>query len=91
MDEESLGMGPLKAVVDKIVKMPGRVELEHFDLSHYEPRRQLPIAQERLLQSLVASTSLKTLRLGVLMTVNQVCSLLKSSNLSQLEVPNGVK
>ncbi|KAK3817451.1 MAG: hypothetical protein J3Q66DRAFT_430885 [Benniella sp.] len=85
MDEESLRMGPLKAVVDGIAKISGRVELEHFDLCYYEPCRPLPIAQERLLQSLVASTSLKHLRLHLLMTSNQVCSLLKSSDLSQLE------
>jgi hypothetical protein len=84
MDEEIQGMSPLKAVVDGIVKSSGRAELEHLDLSHYDTRRILPIAQERLLQSLVASTSLKNLRLNLSMTVDQVLSLLKSPNIFRL-------
>ncbi|KAF9354556.1 hypothetical protein BGX34_010945 [Mortierella sp. NVP85] len=85
MNEGNHGMGPLKALVDGLGMLSGRVEMDRFELQHVTPRRLLPIAQDQLLRSFVASTSLKQLLLHVLMTPNQIFSLLKTTNLSLLE------
>jgi hypothetical protein len=90
MDEGSHGMSPLKAVVNGMEMVSGRIEMDHFEL-HYEashflgPPNPLSTAQEQLLISLVASISLKHLQLDMTMTLCQVISLLKSANLSRLE------
>jgi hypothetical protein len=85
MDERGLGMSPLKALVDGIENSSERVPMERFHLHYDPPCHTLPIAQEQLLKTLVASTSLKSLRLDVLMTVDQVLSLLDFINFSQLQ------
>ncbi|KAF9353395.1 hypothetical protein BGX34_011587 [Mortierella sp. NVP85] len=85
MDERGLGMSPLKALVDGIENSLERVPMERFHLHYDPPRHTLPIAQEQLLKTLVASTSLKSLGLDVLMTVDQVLSLLDVINFSQLQ------
>jgi hypothetical protein len=85
MNEENHGMGPLKALVDGIGMLSGRVEMYRFELQYVTPRRLLPIAQDQLLRSFVAPTSLKQLVLRVLMTPDQMFSLLKTANLSRLE------
>ncbi|KAF9349648.1 hypothetical protein BGX34_001677, partial [Mortierella sp. NVP85] len=85
MEEGSLGMGPLKAIVDGTEKLSGRVEVERFELYYETPRRILSIAQEQLLRLFVASTPLKHLHLDVLMSLEQVLSLISSANTSQLQ------
>ncbi|KAK3817454.1 MAG: hypothetical protein J3Q66DRAFT_440224 [Benniella sp.] len=84
MDEESQGMGPLKAIVDGI-KMAGRSDLDCFRACYGHPRTILPIAQEQLLQSIVASTALVRLQVDATMTLKQVQSLLESAKVSRLQ------
>jgi len=84
MDEESQGMGPLKAIVDGI-KVSGRSDLDCFGVCYGPPRTVLPIAQEQLLQSIVASTSLVRLQVDATMTLKQVQSLLESAKVSRLQ------
>ncbi|KAK3817453.1 MAG: hypothetical protein J3Q66DRAFT_440222 [Benniella sp.] len=84
MDEESQGMGPLKAIADGI-KVSGRSDLDRFGVCYGPPRTILPVAQEQLLQSIVASTSLVRLQVEATMTLNQVQSLLDSAKVSRLQ------
>jgi len=79
MDERSHGMRPLKAVVDGIEKLSRCIAMEEFQLCYEGSQSILSVTQELLLRSLVASVSLKRLRLSVFMTVDQVLSLLKST------------
>jgi hypothetical protein len=85
MEEGGLGMGPLKAIVDGIEKLSGRVEVERFELHYETPHRVLAIAQEQLLRLFIASTPLKHLHLDVLMSLEQVLFLISSANTSQLQ------
>lgn len=85
VDDESVGMSPLKAIVDGIEELSGSVILEHFVFSYEHPGDSLPIAQQQLLQSLLASTSLKHLKLNVTLTLEQMLSLIESANVSRLQ------
>jgi hypothetical protein len=98
VDGRSLGMGPLKALVDGIEPLLGKAQVEHFAYWHeyeYEEEEEekekekendnLSIAEERLLQSFLALTSLKRLELNVKMTSKQLQSLIDSANVSRLQ------
>ncbi|KAF9345416.1 hypothetical protein BGX34_004786 [Mortierella sp. NVP85] len=88
MDERSHGMKPLKIVVDEIEKLLGGTQMDRFVLRYSNSRPNLPSAQEQLLRSFVASTSLKHLRLDVPMSLQQVLSIIGSANLSQIQSIN---
>jgi len=84
MDDESLGMSPLKALVDGIKEFSGRVYMEHLEVQYEVLRRTLPIVQGQLVRSVVALTSPVCLQLLANMTLEQALSLLVS-DISQLQ------
>jgi hypothetical protein len=85
MDDRSIGMGPLKALVDGIESMSGRTLLEHFVYMHHYDASELSIAQERLIGSFLALTSLKQLDLNVKITSKQLQSVIESANICRLQ------
>ncbi|KAF9349939.1 hypothetical protein BGX34_001493 [Mortierella sp. NVP85] len=84
MDDGCIGMGPLKALVDGIKSFSGKALLEHFVYLHNYDTSELSIAQERLLGSFLALTSLEHLELDAKLTSKQLQSLIESANVSQL-------
>ncbi|KAF9979574.1 hypothetical protein BGZ65_006356, partial [Modicella reniformis] len=73
----------IKALVDGIGRISERVELERFSLESRSST--MSTTEEELLRSFVSSTSLKYLRLGVPMTLNQILSVIKSADVSRLQ------
>ena len=85
MDDRSIGMGPLKALVDGIESLSGRALLERFVYMHTCDANELSIAQERLLGSFLALTSLEYLELDAKLTSKQVQSVIESANVCRLQ------
>ncbi|KAG0221089.1 hypothetical protein BGX31_010197 [Mortierella sp. GBA43] len=82
--KESVGTLALKVLVAGRRRVSGRVELEYFKL-HSQHGGVILAEQEELLRSLVASTSVKTLWLHIVMTYSQMVSVLKAADVSRLE------
>jgi len=87
MDESSHGMRPLK-IVEEEIELSGGTQIESFVLHYETSRSSLPLAQEQLLRSIVASMPLKHLRLDVPMKLEQMLSIAGSANLLQMQSIN---
>jgi len=75
----------MRLLVDGVTKMSEKVELDMFYFWTEKWRTPLTLPEEDLLQAFVASTSIKELQLYVDMTLEQILSLLKSTDFSRLE------
>jgi len=67
----------MRAVVDGVEKVAGKIEMELFAFWSENPGRDL-------LQAFMASTLIRNLRLKVAMTLEQILTLLRSADLSRL-------
>ncbi|KAI8358911.1 hypothetical protein B0O80DRAFT_258556 [Mortierella sp. GBAus27b] len=85
VDREIVGVRAIQILVDSTEKMSsGRVKVESFRF--YCSSEEIISAElSELVRSFVASTRLKTLKLGVTMTPSAVVSVLQSTDVSQLE------
>jgi hypothetical protein len=77
-------MRVMRALVDGVAKMSGKVGLERFDFLS-ETSTPLTLSEGNLLQTFVASTAIESLGLKVEMTLEQILSLLRSADVSRLD------
>jgi len=75
----------MRILVDGVAKMSEKVELDWFGFGGESLDTPVTLPEEDLLNAFVASTSIKTLCLRVDMTLEQILSLLKSTDFSRLE------
>jgi hypothetical protein len=75
----------MRVLVDGVKRLSGKVELELFQL-YSESNTPLNMPQEDLLLSFAALTSIEKLALEVVMTLEQMLSLFKSTDFSRLEI-----
>ncbi|KAF9347853.1 hypothetical protein BGX34_002844 [Mortierella sp. NVP85] len=73
----------MRALVDGVTKMSEKIELEKF-LFWTATFGLLTLPEGDILQSFVASTSIERIELGVIMTLEQIFSLLRSVDVSRL-------
>ncbi|KAF9362269.1 hypothetical protein BGX34_006494 [Mortierella sp. NVP85] len=81
--------GVLRAFVDGVKELSGKVDLEELGLYYdrdYVFDTPLSMPQEELLQDFIASTSLETLVLQVSMTLDKVLDLIKLADFSRLKM-----
>ena len=74
----------MRALVDGVTKMSEKIELDMFVFEDEAWGTYLTLPEGDLLQTFVASTSIKSLFLDVNMTLVQILSLLRSADFSQM-------
>jgi len=75
----------MRALVDGVTKMSEKVELDWFRFTSEEWNTPVTLPEGDLLQTFVAATSIEWLILNVDMTLEQILSLLRSTDFSRLE------